>query len=364
MAPKTSVQQQIVEPVEAVAEKEVEVVVVTEQQIPNPEVEVPAPAVEMDPDGLGLSLEVAPKVEEAPADVPAPVTATPVVAVNNQPGGAVNPNLGSFRIQNTANRTRYLKALIYGDYGIGKTFLTGTAVDVPAMRDVLMISAESGDMTLSDKDMDVIPITNFKQMARVYEFLKLHVRLRDAQDYKKLAELQHRFTGVKPEKKEDLRLYQTIIIDSLSEIQKYVMYQLLNIDPQTTKLDDVPEAAQFKEWGQGGDMIRMLVRAFRDLPIHCIFVSSQKTKEDEMKRVAYSPNFPGQLGNDVQGFVDLVGFYRMVMDNSDPTKPKRVRRLFISPGVLYQAKSRLRSLDGVSHIDNPTLGDLVKGLVK
>lgn len=309
--------------------------------------------------------EVAPLPAATPAaPPPAPVSTQ---SVSNQPASIVNPNLAQFVIRKASEKSRYLKMMIYGDYGTGKTFLAGTAADVKEMSDVLLISIEAGDMSLSTRtNIDIVDIKSYKQLARVFEFLKIHLQLRDSGDDAKLAKLQKRFTGMAedtPLPRSELRKYRTVVLDSLSEAQKYVMYQLLGIDPLTSKLDEEPTPAQFKEWGQGGEMIRLLVRGLRDLPINVILVSSQKTKEDDLKRIHISPNLPGGLANDVQGFMDIVGLYRMVSATPEgENTPRMVRRLFISPIGRFQAKSRLQGLNGITHLDDPTIATIYKGV--
>src|SRR6476660_5334933 len=66
----------------------------------------------------------------------------------------VQASTGAFRIGNLKDpqRNRWLKALVYGSPGAGKTTLFGSAADVPEMCDVLYISAEAGEEALIDND--------------------------------------------------------------------------------------------------------------------------------------------------------------------------------------------------------------------
>src|SRR5262249_29687362 len=101
------------------------------------------------------------------------------------------------------HRSRWLKILIYGRTGAGKTTLAASAVDVPSMRDVLMIDAESGDMTVDDnpriqnaEEIEHIRITEFKQVARIQEFLKSHCQFRDANNVDKMRHYEAWLKGV------------------------------------------------------------------------------------------------------------------------------------------------------------------------
>jgi hypothetical protein len=246
----------------------------------------------------------------------------------------------------------YLKMLIYGPYGAGKTTFASTAQDIEPMQNVIFIDAESGSLALSHRqDIDVIRITNYQQFARVHEFLRLHCQLRDRGDKKKLLELAQKANPDATEATE----YRTVVIDSLTEVQKFVMYMLLGTNIDTANLEFPPETPQWAEWGQSAEMIRLLVRTFRDLPMHVIFVCSEQEKEDERKRIIRRPNLPGKLGGEVQGFLDIVG-YLATARGGDEDEGLR-RRLYITPGNTFQAKHRFFNAEE-GYFDNPSMSDL------
>ena len=93
----------------------------------------------------------APVAKPATAVTPtktAPVNPVKPASAAGKPAVAVAKKAPPFRIRSKEEREkmRYLKVMIYGDYGVGKTWLAGTAVGVPQMQDVLVISAESGEL--------------------------------------------------------------------------------------------------------------------------------------------------------------------------------------------------------------------------
>jgi hypothetical protein len=281
---------------------------------------------------------------------------------------------GMFTISN-ASRQRYLKMLIYGDFGVGKTTLVTGAQDIAEMADVLIIDAESGTMVIDNRDdIDVVTISTYQQFARVYDYLRIHCKYRDEGDLEKLAAMEIKLKGLDPEKAQspeeetDIlgaieairakpKRYRTVIIDSLTEVQKYAMYQLLGVDISGNIVLDVPpDNPQFKEWGQSAEMIRLLVRCFRNLPMHSLFVCSRTEDQDDRKRMFYVPAMPGKLSNEIQGFMDVVGFYTMSLGTDNQTQ---IRRLYLTPSQQWKAKHRFKNFTG-AYIDNPSMLDLLK----
>jgi hypothetical protein len=313
-----------------------------------------------------------------PAPAGAPVGVTAPAGMVPQPS-ALNP----FIARDLEFASDYISMVIYGDFGVGKTYLAGTASLVDDYSDVLYLALEGGERGLKQlvregrkQGIDVmkrvlsIPISTYKQYANIYEFLKLHVQFRDADDIKNLRRLEAQIRGFKPEQcRDDAYLEQalpnpkkirTVITDSLTEAQKYCMYQLLGIDPLTQRLDIEPESAEWKDWGRSRDMIQFLVRRLRDLPVNSIFICGQDIEQDASKKFHYQPLLPGKLANDVRGLVDCVGYYATV-----PLEGGKVaRRLFLVGGAYgntyIAAKHRFGEALKSSYLENPTMADIWK----
>lgn len=252
-------------------------------------------------------------------------------------------------VSKSSEQSHYLNALIYGEWGAGKTTLAASAEAVPEMGDVLYIDAESGSMSLSHLNIDVIKITNYRQFAEIYDFLRLHCRYRDAGDTDKLNALWTKFTG----QESDSPTYKTVVIDSLTEIQKLVMYQLLAMDVGEFSLNDVPSSPQFKEWNQQAEMLRLLIRSFRNLPMHTIIVCGEQETEDERKRLIKRPALSGKLAMEVQGYLDLVG-YLATRQKDDGMQ----RVLFMQNTPKFTAKHRFSKHQNVTAIESPTMAKI------
>ena len=166
--------------------------------------------------------------------------------------------------------TDYLSMIIYGDNGVGKTYLAGSAAFVDDYSDVLYLALEGGERGLRQllrdgkaKGIDVmerilvVPVVTFKQYANIHKFMTLHVKFRDQDDTVNLRRLEAQIRGFEPAQIQDdaflekalpkPKKIRTVITDSLTEAQKYCMYQLLGIDPLTQSIDMEPDSAEWKQ---------------------------------------------------------------------------------------------------------------------
>ena len=313
------------------------------------------------------SLSGNPETKTTKVEASAPVGAAPKPSANNP-----------FIARDLDFAADWISMLIYGDFGVGKTYLAGTAAFVEDYRDILYIALEGGEKGLKQlvregksrgidvaKHIMVIPVDTFKQYANIYEFLKLHVKFRDSDDLVNLRRLEAQIKGYDPETcKDDAKLAElipvpkkirTVITDSLTEAQKYCMYQILGIDPLKQRIDQEPDQAQFQDWGRSREMIQFLVRRLRDLPVNSIFICGQDTDQDATKNWYYTPLLPGKLAGDVRGLVDCVGYYVSI-----PLEGGQVtRRLFLVGGKYgnanIAAKHRFGTNLTAAYVDNPTM---------
>lgn len=261
---------------------------------------------------------------------------------------------------------RNLKLLFYGEHGSGKTTLAGSAVDVPHMRDVLLVDAESGEMTIDDNDriehpefIDRVRVTDFKMVASVQEYLKAHCLAVKAGDDDKLRRMEARMKGLQPEDIETPKKYRTVIIDSLSEVGEFCMYQLLNLSTDMELDIDEMDVAEWPQFRKVNQMMQLVIRAYRDLPMNVILVASAQFYQDETKRKFFAPNMTGKLAQQVQGFMDIVGFLKTGKINEDTGVAPR--RLYIQPVGNFAAKNR-RSSYKKAFFEDPTMKSIMADL--
>lgn len=303
---------------------------------------------------------VATPADSAVKNAPAPGKPVPAVAISKP----------MFTIQSSTatKQNQYLKLLVYAAPGVGKTTLLAGAVDVPQMNDVIMLSAEKGSMSIFDSDrvkdaekVDIIPLNNFKTASYVKDFLTAHCYARIRDDDEALMKMQNQLF---PGHDGRLRKYNTVIIDSLSEIEAFNMYDLLSIDPNANKvlLDETP-TAEFKEYKQNHMRLQLLVRAFRDLPMNVLMTCAHQYDKDEVGKYHFTLNLTGKLSGQIQGFFDIVGYLTMAAPTEEKEAP---RRLWVQPvGGKFDAKNRRSSLTK-AFFDDPTMTSIMKaaGLMK
>jgi hypothetical protein len=181
------------------------------------------------------------------------------------------------------NAERRVKLLVYGDSGIGKTVFAGSAADVPEMRDVLIIDAEGGTESLvrTYPNCDVVRVTRMKEIWPIYDEL-------------------HR----------GRHNYGTVVLDSLSEFQKYDLYEILEIGSMERPGKVDPDVAGIREWGVTLEHMRKLVRLFRDLPMNTIFTALVNYMKDPRTGMYIkNPGLQGRAAAELPAFPDIVLYY-------------------------------------------------------
>lgn len=242
--------------------------------------------------------------------------------------------LGGLQIQQVSEMEVYFNYMIYGEPGAGKTVLSGSADDVPEMRPVLLVDMEGGTASLRSTypNIDVIRVKSWPEMQQLYNTLY---------------ETDHG--------------YRTVIIDSLSEVQKFHMLSLMEkVARENPKMDiDVPS---MREWGISLEQMRKFVRGFRDLPINTIFTCLSATEKDaKTGKLLYRPALSGKLSNEVAGFLDEV-FYLYVKESTDKEgNDINVRCLLTGKTETIIAKDRSGSLDLV--VTDPVMSKVYKTMI-
>jgi hypothetical protein len=209
----------------------------------------------------------------------------------------------TIKLQSTANITsnQGVKLIIYGGAGAGKTVLCSTAP-----RPVIL-SAEAGLLSLRKFQLPYILINDYKSLEEAYTWVM---------------------------KSNESKQFDTICLDSLSEIAEVVLVdlKLKHKDPR-------------KAYGEVQDQILALIRDFRDMPQKHVYFSAkqEKVKDEATGAFLYGPMMPGtKLPQQVPYFFDEV---LQLFVYTDPTTKEEIRALRTKKDFQYEAKDRSGTLD-------------------
>lgn len=230
-----------------------------------------------------------------PIDVEIVKEETLTQAETNAPSRLSLSSIGGLKIRKPQDRLPNLNLMVYGDSGAGKTLLAGTAAFVQELSPVLFIDVEGGTHTLShfkdSSDIDIIPDPEDK--GRTLKWTDIQKIYDDL------------YQGRHP--------YRTVVIDSLTEMQKLAMNYVLG-NEKKMDFDVEGNLPQFKDWHVNTEQMRRMVRAFRDLPINTIFTAlsddkvDPRTAQSENPRIIKTPSFTKKLAQEMPAFFDMV-FY-------------------------------------------------------
>jgi phage nucleotide-binding protein len=181
-----------------------------------------------------------------------------------------------------------MNILIYGDPGTGKTYLAGTAQDVPEMANVHFFNIDGGLMTLASRgDISATDILSVDELET--EFFKV-------------ANGDPEYAGIK-----------TIVIDNISELQTLALEgEAMKAYKDRIKKDKnyTIDEIYLEDYGVAGKKLARILRGFRDLPLNVIYLAHKKDKMRKGTNTleASTPNLTDKLCTAVCGYMDIVAF--------------------------------------------------------
>lgn len=229
------------------------------------------------------------------------------------------------QIKKASTQQAYVKGLIYGEPGAGKTYLACTAPKPLVLLTEPSVSSPTMLAVLRDLgvDPDVWEILDLDDLEQAFSFL----------------------IGGKHK-------YETVVIDSLTDLYRRMMQAIIesSIARRPSRDPDVPEQG---DWFKVQERIRHVARSFRDLPMHVIFTALVMDIRNDVRRVPLVQ--PKSLAQELPAYCNLVGYLAV-----QELEGKYHRRLLVTPTDIYVAKNPGGSLPPI--VDNPNLTNIFKAV--
>lgn len=206
----------------------------------------------------------------------------------------------------------WLNILYYGDPGSGKT---SAAAAMAHLGTVYLVDVESGAKARPLRKLG-IPTSNVKPVR--------------VGTYRELDEFYWHLKQVLEDA--DPGEIAGVIFDSISEIHDQLIRAQVDVrhgkavkkatNSKTgvlmTEVDDNEFMVELGDRGIVTEQLRTLTRRFRDLPCHCAWVALAKREVDPGgEGVVYLPQLPPKFGQNLRGFVDVVGYMAKAPDVED-----------------------------------------------
>jgi hypothetical protein len=232
---------------------------------------------------------------------------------------------------------RFIKALICGSPGAGKTLISST------FPNPMYASAEGGLMSIADRNIPYVKVESSHDLLAV----------------------KHAVDQV-PAVREQLLGFpvDTVVIDTIDEVQRILIRERL----EETKKDSM----SLPDWGWLGEQMQAIIRGFRNLDLNVVFTCHMKEVQDnDSGRVWFEPGLQGAISKQISAYVDLALLLRSqtrtkVIDNTATQVQERM--LVTRPDVAHEwVKDRSGKLPTEIEVnfldDYDRLADLIFGKI-
>lgn len=212
-----------------------------------------------------------------------------------------------------------LKVLIYGYPGVGKTILAASAPRP------IIIDVEHGTTSLLQFPEYMNTAILKYQSTKTIDTILAATRNGELTDF------------------------DTLVIDSFSELQKLVLDEQISTNSGKDKY--IPD---LQAYSLNTNMLRAVVARLRGIPKHVIITAHVKEEQDAIGRTTLRPDLTPKLANSLIGLMDVVMYMDIQIVKTDGQE-KTIRRGTLTPTKSFVAKSRI----GGTQLTNPTFNDLL-----
>lgn len=212
-----------------------------------------------------------------------------------------------------------LSMLVVGESGVGKTTLAKT---IPDGQRAIIISAESGLLSLSGTEIDVIQCPDWLTFVEAYKWVK-----KNGADY------------------------QWVFIDSLSELAQRLVERMKERYPNRSD--------SMVMWGEYSDTMTNAIKAWRDLSTHnVVFTALPSVDKDGVTGARFvGIDIAGKISAKLPAFFDEVFSLRIFRNESGEER----RCLVTYPHDGWVGKDRSGALDA---FEPPHLGQVAAKILK
>lgn len=233
--------------------------------------------------------------------------------------------MSPLEIQKPEDR-RFLKTLIFGPAGHGKTYFLGTAQEDPRTSPMLLLDFEGGEETLAGLDIDVAPIRGWEDYNEAYEILS------------------------DPDCE-----YNSVGIDSISETHIWALLSRIE-DKADSRAE--PDLIEMGDYGVVSTQLRRLLREFRDLPMHVFYTAGAKEVEIRKEGRVRVPAMSGQMAEEVVHIVSVCGYLARGEEEGEEFRSLLLQNY---PGFRTKARTKWGSV-APDEIEDPSVTSLLDAL--
>lgn len=201
--------------------------------------------------------------------------------------------------------------LLYADSGTGKTVFAGSDEKV-----LFLAPEDSGTLSAlrTGSEASKISVRKWEDIKNAYEWF-------DANP-------------------DELREYDVLVIDSLSEMQYMAKEYVLRMTaPDKIRKDQDPDKMQLQDYGMFHELVEQMVRGFNDLPVNILWTATAKKVEDADGNAFLVPEIQGKgdygFSMKMVSLMTSYGYMRTELHeipsptDEEPRKTKTVKRRVI-----------------------------------